>query len=243
MSNVPAPPSIDPAAGLDFSKPAARRGRKLPPALVAVVLAIVLAGGGYAVYAAVYAVRGYDLSKYEDNDGPGANLRERLFAATRGEVPGAAVVRRAGGGGDVRLPAARIRFRKTGGAIVIDSGYYDMRFVAPADYDAYLARAAALGDEKTALTPEQREKLRLITFTSACVRSEEDKKTLTALWEKYEAAPADAQPAIAEELKKVTARVAVASMPLAAADYAAAAKQVRAILTEEQIRVLRFQNR
>jgi hypothetical protein len=244
MTDAPPPSPLDPAAGLDFSKPSAKkRGRKLPPAVTAVAILAALAIGGYVVYSAVYRVRGYDLTQYEPNDGPAANLRARLFTATEGNIAGANVVKRPDGGGDVRLPAARVRFRKEGGTFVVESGFYNMRFVAPADYDAYLARAAALTDEKTALTPEQRTKLRAIPFTPECVRSDADKKALIALWGKYAAAPAAEEAKVGTELKQAAARIAVASMPQAAADFAESAKQVRAILTPEQIQTLRTRNR
>jgi predicted NodU family carbamoyl transferase len=136
-----------------------------------------------------------------------------------------------------------VRFRKDNGALTIESGFYNMRFVAPADHDAYLARAAALADEKAALTPEQRTKLRAVSFTPECVRSDADKLALVALWEKYAAAPAAEEPKIATELKQAAARIAVASMPQAAADFAESAKQVRTILTPEQIQTLRTRNR
>jgi hypothetical protein len=220
--------------------PTPKRGFKLPPALTAILIALAVAAAGWVVYRFVYSsVRTYDLTQYEPNDGPAARARSRLAAGLSGNGNIGSVIRR-DNGGDIRLPAARVQIRKTAGREDVNSGYYDLRSVVdPADYEVYLARAAALSATATQIKPEQREKLKAITFRADFVRDDGEKKTLLDLWQKYEAAPAADQPAVSRELVQATSRLAMEAMPQVKANFAAAAKEVRAVLSEREINDLR----
>jgi hypothetical protein len=221
-----------------------RKGLKLPPALVIPIIALLIAGAAWLVYKQVFAAPVVDLSMYESPDSPAAQLRRKL--QTRSDDPKAGIGMLArDNGADVRLPGAQARFVKQNNQWTLDPSFQDRSFIPAIDLAARFARGIAVTNKDAAaranVTDEQVEKLKKVTFPPMVI-SDADKKTLLDQFAKWQAADAAGKPKADAELTDTFRRVASDAIVPTQKATAAAAKEVRAILTSEQINNLRPQN-
>ena len=233
---APASPSTD-------SPPARRtRGVKLPAGVVTVLVLLALAAGAWFVWQQLFATHKIDDSQYESNDTPAAAARSRLFEPPATN-PTSEITRRADGSGEVRLPGALCRFGKTGAtdATLIYPEFF--RFLPPDDRMTSAARMIVIMNKTAAtnagVTDEQVEKLRPLTPPMNIPVSDGDRKQLIALWTQYGSAAAADQAGIAQTMEANLRRIAAAGIDPATRAYADYAKQIRTILSADQIAKVR----
>lgn len=226
-----------------------RRGFKIPVPVFAAVIAILAILAGWYVYDRVFRVQDIDPSQYESLYTPSARARDRFVQ--RMERPGPAnagigVLKR-DNGFDVQIPGARARFSSENDKLQLNIRFIDNALFNRSDRDATIARFVALREPDAAagakVTPEQVEKLKQINVPREMLIPDDARQKLTDFAQRYTAAPADQQSAIETEMTEYLRTVAAAALQPTVADYARSAREIREVLTSDQIDTLRNASR
>ncbi len=244
-----------------------QRGLNIPAPIAILLVLLMVAGATWYVYTNVFHTRVVDKSQY-DVAPNGAQLRNRSNPGGGGFVrppqvldPAAALevvkqklqaeippksglgVLNPGSFIDIRIPAARVRFAKAAGSYKADFAFSDVTFLPLQDRGASIAKWNALqanSDQakRANVTPEQVEKLKAVTFPLMVV-TDADRTKLIELAKKYGAAAAGDKPNLEPEMITAFREVAINSLKPTQDAYHAAAEQVRGILDNNQINILR----
>lgn len=255
MSDVTPSSSENPAA--DSFASTRSRGFRLPAGVAIVLVLILVAAGGWFVWDQLKPEPRRDLSAYEPLNvrGP-APTRPRVgprnpagnqagnpvggFNVPRRGVPsGESVSITNDGAGTVRVDGARARFTRDGNGFRVDLIYIDPNLYPQTDTQALSARAAVLRDASAAreagVSEEQVQKLRAIAYSREMAADEAARKKLLDQWTAYAAASADQRKELEGPMIEQLRQIAGASREPTRARGKAAADQVRAILSAEQI--------
>lgn len=222
-----------------------RRGIKIPMPVFAALIALLAIVAGWLVYDQVFRVQDIDKTQYESLYTPSARARERFIQRTDRPPPanaGIGILTR-GDGFDLQIVGARARFTRENNEIRLNARFIDNSLFNGSDRVATGARFRALQSTEAAaaanVTPEQIEKLRQIDVPREMSLPEDARNKLLELGRRYDAAPEDQRQAIETEMTEHFRAATTAALQPTVAAYSQSAKQVREVLTEQQIASLR----
>ncbi|MDB5327693.1 MAG: hypothetical protein JWM57_3262 [Phycisphaerales bacterium] len=256
MEQSPSTPVVSPVASVAGSTELPpRRGVNLPGWLAVLILIGVAGGFGYLGWRLLRPDPAVDLSQYEPNDrrvrgGFNQNLPPQFIRpAPVVAPPPEGVTVEASGSGAARINAMSASFLVNGPKTNIVITGPQRQGIDPNDILASRVRALAMNDSvrraAAAVTPEQIEKLGppLLHMPQMPPVDPASRKRLQDLWDRLRAADAAARAPIQQEIMAALREIAAARIAADVAAYHAAAEQIRAVLTADQIAKLRAPTR
>ena len=222
-----------------------RRGFKIPVPVFAAVIALLAIVAGWFVYERVFRVAEIDPSQYESLYTPTARARDRFTQRADRPAPenaGIGLLKRSDGF-DVQIPGARARFTQNNDQLLLNVRFIDNSMFSRTDRDATSARYFLFREPDIAttakVTPEQIEKLKKINVPREMIIPADARQKLLELGQRYAAAPEDQRAAIETEMTEHLRTISAAALQPTVAEYTRSAREVREVLSAEQIDAIR----